>query len=420
MSMRRLRHDDAGFGLPEAVVAVVMLGVLVSGIVAVLMSILSTVRSNDQRVVAANLAQRQIEQVRDMLASDLPNGSTSVAQTVNGTTYTVSQTVAALSSSTSASICAGASSRIAYKSVAVTVSWPDMRAVKPVRADTLRVVGVGALPTGMLAVQVNTATGAPAAGVTVTVTGKPPTTTGTDGCAVFDDLSTASMHTVTASRAGYVGPNGTTTVSETGVAVQSGAVTRLTLDYDNAGILNATLVSPHNYPVPSGMPLTLDMSRFAPTTYRAFPECSTSSSAPSGCASGAGTARTVSHLFPGEYGAWAGSCPGSAPAATTRTAVTAGATVGRNIELADVDLRVKDTAGTTLTGATVRFKSPTDSASACNESWLVPEVRSGVYQAGLPAGTWTVSVVLGTRTTTTEVTLALGGTLPTAVTVTLP
>ncbi len=139
------RCDD-GISLVETVVAMMVFAVFSLLAVAYLVSAQQVGAGNTQRVAAANLAAQQIELVRSSRTLDLPDGTTVLpaAPVLSGTKYTLTQSVRFVSGPDGASVCTGGNDRLAYKLVTVSVTWPTMGAVKPVRTDTLKALGIGA------------------------------------------------------------------------------------------------------------------------------------------------------------------------------------------------------------------------------------------------------------------------------------
>ena len=90
--MPRRGRPDSGFTLAEVLVAMSVFSILVTVTLGMVLRTTGLLASNDRRVVAANLADRQIESARSQRAVDIPNGLTTRTETVGGVTYTVRQT----------------------------------------------------------------------------------------------------------------------------------------------------------------------------------------------------------------------------------------------------------------------------------------------------------------------------------------
>ena len=138
------RCDD-GISLVETVIAMMVFAVFSLLAAAYLISAQQVGAGNTQRVAAANLAAQQIELVRSSRTLDLPDGTTVLptAPVLSGTTYRLTQSVRFVSGPDGASVCTGGNDRLAYKLVTVSVTWPRMARLEPVRTDTLWVLGIG-------------------------------------------------------------------------------------------------------------------------------------------------------------------------------------------------------------------------------------------------------------------------------------
>ena len=396
----RLRSDDdEGFTLVETLVAMLVLTVMAVTTGALTTRIFGVVKDNGSRVTAANLAQQQVEAVRQKRALDVPEAVTSrtVTVPVNGVAYTVQQTVMPRTDPATPGLCTGAGPssgvRFAYKLVTVTVTWPGMGSVRPVRQDTLLSLGLGkeGIDEGAGTAAVGVTDGAsPAqaqAGVTVTLTpGGAQVVTGADGCAVFSGLVAGTSYSASASQPGFVGASGDTTATTGAFTVTAGGVTRTPLRYARRAAVAATLAAPAGTAPPAGLELTLSSPSF-PTGQRVFPECA-DPAVPHYCVSG--TPRTASALFPGAYGAWPGSCTDARSGPPVQVTATSGATASVTLPLAGVRAQVRS--GTTpVTGHTVYALHAADGVCAVLRWPLAPPLAADQSLA-LPPGTWTFAL----------------------------
>lgn len=190
----RCHPRDGGFALAEVIVAMALLGVLVTAAVAMLVRTTSVAAQNVRRTTAANLLTGQLELARGTRPADIAEGVTSSSAAVGGTTYTITQDARYVSSADGASLCDGASGSLLYKLVTVRVTWPDMQAVRPVRGDTLRAVGLGTGAAdnarGTLAIRVLDPAGNPVPGAHVGIYPDwSEKTADSAGCVVFMGLS---------------------------------------------------------------------------------------------------------------------------------------------------------------------------------------------------------------------------------------
>lgn len=405
-SQRRRPRGDDGFTLMEVVVAMAVFAVTVTVALGIIVETAQLLRSNAQRVAAANLATAQIEAARSQRALDVPNGASSRTETVGGTTYTVTQDAQYVVTGASTSACTGSGGQLTSKLVTVTVQWPDMAPVRPVRADTLLALGKGdddLDPThGALAVGVVDANDRPVPGASVTLApGGTSSTTGPDGCVVFTGLSPGT-YTASAVRTGAVSVTNTPVGSAT-ASVAAGAVARAGIVHDTARTVRLELVAPPGYAVPAGLPI-----RYRSTYADAGAPLPVCSGALSGCYDA--TSSTARHLFPAVYEFWAGECSDARAAAVTVQAQAEVTDPSGQVPLAGLQVQVESANGSEdLLGRAVVATHAADEGGGCvtGEVWDLPPTGGpdSVSSAALPAGTWTVSS--GTATPQT-VTLAQG------------
>ena len=270
----------------EILVAFLLLAVTCTAVAGIFINTLGVAKSNTQRTTAANLGTQQMEAVRAMRALDIPDGHTVLpAVTIGGTVYTVARDAQYVTQNSTGSACTGPNAALPFKRVTVTVTWPNMGSVKPVRTDTLRAVGLGeddgmSASDGAVAVAVMNASAQPVSGIPVTVyaaTGnvvQGTQTTGTDGCVVFVGLPGGTSYDATANTLGYVGTDGAQLSSSGSFGVVASQVTKATVQYDRPGSLLVTATSPKGYSQPSNLNFTLRTSVWIANPNRAYPDCS--------------------------------------------------------------------------------------------------------------------------------------------------
>ena len=381
------RGDD-GFGLVETMVAMFVMGIVAVVSAGLLVNILGLTKSNGQRVVAANLAAQYVEEARGMRALDIPDGGTTFTPPpVGGTHYTVLRTANYVSSDSTTSLCAGSGSSLVYKLVTVTVTWPGMGSVKPVRSDTLKALGLGndglRSTRGVAAVELLDAAGKPLSGAAVTL-GAVTRTTGIDGCALFVDLDPSLTYSATASQSSHTGLRGDETVTLGDITVSAGQVTRRSMSYDRAGRLATTFAHPASHPAPASVGVRLSFSGWSEGQL-GFPVCATAD--PTRCVSG--TPRTAARLFPGVYGVWAGACAPQ-PASPASVSVTAGQTAAATVPLAPLTADLRDSAGVPLVGTTLYMIAQAD--TPCADRHTAVSDAAGTVQTSLPSGKWMLSL----------------------------
>jgi prepilin-type N-terminal cleavage/methylation domain-containing protein len=410
---RRTVASD-GFTLIEVVVAMAIFSVVAAVTLGVVLQTTRVAGSNLRRTAAANLVTRQIEGARSATALSLTDGTQTASVTVAGITYTVKQTVRYQTPDNAGSVCSSTGTSLAYKLVRVSVTWPNMGAIPPVQADTLKAVGVGSdgldqTSLGTLALQVSNASGGPQAGVTVTLSpGNVSHTTGDDGCAVFAALSPGT-YSVSASMAGWAGIANTQAASVTNLGVSAAGITRGNLLYDTTRSVNVQLNSTTGAYLPSTMPLRLGDSYVPETTY---PVCSGTPTA--ACSSG--LPGTVQALFPAVYTVKVGACAETSPSQATvdvRPSEQPTPTVTVPVATVAIDVR-KILVGTSLAGRVVTATH----ALGCNETYTLPSTTAGGSLLVLPYGTWTLSTPIAPLSPTqvsTTVTLSASNATPSTV-----
>ncbi|WP_088289308.1 prepilin-type N-terminal cleavage/methylation domain-containing protein [Kineosporia sp. A_224] len=398
--MPRRGRPDGGFTLAEVLVAMSVFSILVTVALGLVLRTTGLLASNDRRVVAANLADRQIESARSQRAVDIPDGLTTRTETVGGVTYTVKQTATYVPSDATSSVCTASAAGLAYKLVTVTVTWPGMGQVKAVRADTLKAVGIGTdgldTASGSVAVSVVGASGAAVSDVVVTLSpGGATTTTGEDGCAVFTSLAPGA-YTAAVDAGGYVGTTNAQASTLTSLGVSAGTIARGTLLYDTARSAQLVLDGPTGFTAPAGLRTVLRSSYVSETAY---PVCT-------GAAVGCVTALpgTAEHLFPTVYDVWAGTCADvkTISGAVTTVDLSPAASDGTSVSVrtGSVLVDVRSLLGTSLAGRVVTATHAADAAGlgqrcTTGETFVLPATTGGGTGVLLPAGTWTFTVANG-------------------------
>jgi prepilin-type N-terminal cleavage/methylation domain-containing protein len=381
---------DAGFTMVEVLTAMTVFTIVVTVTLGLILKTAEVTGSNSRRVVAAGLANRQIESARSLLATEIPNGAQTRNETVGGVTYTVTQTANYLAPDASTSVCTGSGSQLAYKLVTVTVTWPAMGRTTPVRADTLRTIGVGEgldATLGSLAIAVTNASGAAVPGVVLTAAGQQ-VTTGDDGCAVVTDVDPGT-YTATVAATGYVGSTNAQATGLAGLVVGAGGITRGTLLYDLAHTVTLSSAAGSGFQVPAGLNLTL---RDTYLPQQAYPSCAVVSA--QGCQTG--FPGSAMNLFPAVYDVWAGGCADAAVPTTVDLTGSALATgpVPVGVGRAVVDVQ---TGGVSQPGRVVYAVHAADPAGpnpgcVAGETWTLPATAAGGVSVVLPFGTWKFSL----------------------------
>lgn len=317
--MNRLRRDsvapDAGMSLIEVLVALMVFGILSTGVVAGMITIVRMTDDNRARVAAAGLAAQDIALARSVgdpfaLAGASGGQVTTSTATVGSRTYTVTRTVNLVSSAGADATCAA--SDIFYARVNTTVTWPGRIAAAPVRDDTL-VASQGRIndaATGTMTVSVIGADGTPRQGVSVTVTPTSggsalttqPADTDVNGCTRALGL-TPGTYSVQLTEPGFKDVQQVANPSKT-VIVTAGANQAVSFQYDRTATFRTAYVPwPVAYTATTPLlPTNLDTT-FLNSTSGPY---TTSSPAPS----------VALHPFPSGYTAVAGT-PSDSTGTTT-------------------------------------------------------------------------------------------------------
>ena len=397
---RREESADDGFTLLEVVVSLVIFAILASAAIAMVLTAIQVGRQNRSRVVAAQLAARQIEEVRGMRTQDIPTGVTSIPDvTTSGTTFHISQNADYVNSNGTANACdspSGAS--LGYKQISVIVTWNGMGTVKPVRDDTLKTLSIaGSDPTkGSLAVSVRDSDSNPLPNQTVTLTPSGGSqTTGTDGCVVFTGLPPGSGYSASLNTSGYVDVNGLQNSVQGSQTVNAGQITKVQFGYDLPSSLAISWAAPTGGPTPAvastAIPVTLTNTSFPNNGKKAFLDCADSHAVVGACVTG--TPRTISSLFPSNYGygIYGGTCLDAAPTtAGAATAVNPGQSTAATVTLGEVRIYVHN--ASLLANTTLYAVHAADTACPYGQVLTLGNSdATGYLNALLPYGKWTIA-----------------------------
>jgi prepilin-type N-terminal cleavage/methylation domain-containing protein len=406
----RLR-DDSGLTLIELIVSMVVFSIAAAGIAGGFMAAVKTSGNDRGRIAAANLAQREVEIVRNTFngtesgpatviaagsavnPNPLPGGTAGQALVIDGRPYTVNRSLSWLTADTGASPCDGGSATAHPKlALTVTVTWPSMGTIDPVEARTILTPPLGVLNsnTNFIAVKVIDSSGVANEGVQVNLirnsTGTISTvSTEADGCGVFATTNTGS-HTVSLDMVGHVDINGEQLTSKA-ININASSFQRVDFSYDQEATLQVQLTTDAGHDIPSGVnSVTLASTGFT-TGRRTFPAAS------------AGV-NQVGDLWPisSGYEVWAGSCEQSDPAASggTRPApvlIDPGATSPTfQARLTPVEILVSEADGDPVAGSAMVAVPVSTATCAASELTLSlgTSGADGTIKTSLPGGSWTI------------------------------
>jgi type II secretory pathway pseudopilin PulG len=279
---RRLRDDDAGFGLVEVVVAMGIFAGVTVGILATTLQATKTTFDNRQRSVAANLASQEMDRVRSTNVADLPVGledsyydadlelvPSADDLTDAGVAYHVQRRSEWVSATSTDSPCTATTmvsgTSVAFLSVQVQVDWPRMGGVAPVRSDTVVTPPVGAFDrnSGNVPVRVFDGDGAPRVRQSVDLYRKPSTgaetlfkriRTDEQGCAFFS-FAPVGDYVVVVDGNGLVDKK-STAPSRSNVSVVAGQTAGATVvELGEASTLRVRLPGDNQWRLPCGLKL---------------------------------------------------------------------------------------------------------------------------------------------------------------------
>ncbi|MBX3089582.1 MAG: carboxypeptidase regulatory-like domain-containing protein [Cryobacterium sp.] len=242
---RRLaaRNGDAGFGMIEIIIAMMVFAIIATGIAYTMVASLNLTRDSTAREQATNLAAQEIDLVRSI--DNLFNlQSKPTVTTINGITYTINRTAAWVSDPNVDQRCGIGGGILRYKRVNVTVSWEGMTSLlPPVHADTLIDPGVriNDPDLGTVLISVTDSSGNGVSGATVNVTPSTPANgaqsldvqpdpTDSEGCTYALKVEPGN-YDVTVSKSGYVDVNqNATPTAVVSVEKSSASAAMLSLD----------------------------------------------------------------------------------------------------------------------------------------------------------------------------------------------
>ena len=402
---RRPIAADDGVTLVELLVAISIMIIILAGVAAGATSGLGLARTNSDRIVAANIADEQISDVRAMDFADIPQSTVTDTATRGAVTYTWTREaemvfLGTVQSCETPSDGANAN-RLSYLRVIVEVTWPNMAGVEPVRSETIIDPPVADYDPyrGHLVVQITDRNGESVSGVTVHVENADPATPATntfettdaDGCAVFDSLgvapgTTVGSYYVWVDEPGYVDrASGLSDTSEQDpqpvVNVVSGQMRKVEFAYDRASYLNVTaLPGEAGGTLLANLPVTITNDNY------------NNGNGPVAFDNAAQLLNTPLHPFTAGFSVWAGRCADADPGTANRTrmATLPHTTTSGMVTVATAKITVTEQGrGDAVRNAVVRV------IDACGTSYNAP-VRTnnaGKVTIAMPYGEWTLQVV---------------------------
>jgi prepilin-type N-terminal cleavage/methylation domain-containing protein len=224
--LRAAREADQGFSIIEVMVAMTIFAMIAAGVAMGIASTLFLTQDNRSREAALNLANQALDAARSTKDVFTLDDDTS-QQSVGAQNYTIQRTTNWINSDGTDNSCGAGSGVLAYKRVAVTVSWSSHSSPKQKRVvlDSLIAPSsaVSSATASTIVVGVQTATGGPNQGVNVVITARAdgakslpaqPAATDANGCSYALGV-TPGTYRITITKAGNIDPDGAPAVSGT-------------------------------------------------------------------------------------------------------------------------------------------------------------------------------------------------------------
>ncbi|MGU3410787.1 prepilin-type N-terminal cleavage/methylation domain-containing protein [Microbacterium sp. M1A1_1b] len=429
--LRTARDTEDGFSIIEVLVAMTIFAMIAAGAALGIASTLFLSQDNRSREAALNLANQALDAARstkDVFTLD----NDSSTQSVGAQSYTITRTTNWINSDGTDNSCGAGSGVLAYKRVAITVSWSSGASPKQkqVVLDSLvsPSAAVSSATASTIVVGVSTANGGPNEGVSVSIAPRSggavslpaqPAATDGNGCSYALGV-TPGTYRITITKAGNVDPDGAT-APYFDVTTSTGGIGNKTFTYDQG--VSVSIGAPVNA---NGKSVKLPAA--LTTTFR-------------NGATVKSTTTTSTTLFPFTDGwtvlggAWSPTCTDVDPTAWTTSAAglatspyvftdsnttlgtpsynptsTSAATARAPMGIVDVKLGGLDT----VLFATVKNTSPTGGDPGCSPTTTY--TFSGLSSASattiaLPYGSWTLrgstsllGSILGTNSQTVSAT----------------
>ena len=399
-------HGEDGVTLMELMVAISILAVVMVGFAAGLVNALDLAGGNRNRVIAANILDERMSELRslDFAMVEVQRGQTTETVERMGLDFQLEQDISWVDEQAAGNACdspnpsAAGQNQPTYLRVELAVKWPRLAdRGEAVESETIINPPVSAYDpyAGHITVKVSDRDAAPVSGVNVyvqdTTSGSQETlTTTSDGCAFFVGLGEGE-YTVWVDRAGWVDrktglQNPADASPPETVHVTPAVITPVEFNYDEAAFLDLTLQGRFGGTVPSAFPVTVANPTYGAIGEAGFPDLAT-------------LAADALYPFAGGYEVWAGACADADPdhvdaggndaypdADRQVFAAEPDTTTTGAVELATLAVTVVSDEGTAtpLPGVPVRA---TDCAATYD---LGTTDTSGELLTALPYGVWVV------------------------------
>ncbi|MGH9102198.1 MAG: prepilin-type N-terminal cleavage/methylation domain-containing protein [Acidimicrobiales bacterium] len=399
--------DDAGFTLVELLVAITIFVVVAVAAAMELTGAFAATVGNRQRIVAGTLVSQTLGSVESTPFTSITklDGNT-MPQTVDGTTYTITEHVRPVSPPKSpGGNCTfnAAGTDGEFLMVEVSVTWTG-KAVAPAVGQVEMSPPASVISAGYAneAVQVVGSDGKPIPKVELSIGGSNPQTKETDanGCASFIDLLPGATYTITAATSSGLIDQAQADQGISPPVAQWTTPNVLTANSYNSTVLDwdlpATVTPGLSVPAGDTTPATCTEGGSACAGFSASPlampvglQALTSTGGNGPDALTGVTAPANVYPFSAGWRTWAGDCAGSDPGPTAGAGITTspGTSVTGQAPLFTP----------TLTSAAALEASATITATCTNGESLTYTVASGgtgPFPLAVPPGTWTFSTVV--------------------------
>jgi hypothetical protein len=242
----RLARDESGLGITEVIAAVVILAIITIGMAYSMVTMTKLTYEATNRETAANLAAAEIDRINTVADVFNLHSSVTSSDPIDGIVYKITTSVAWVNTNGASGTCGGLGGNLQYKSVNVTVTWPQMLHGGGVHADTVMapqsrindpsygtilvsVLGVDGKPSSSVTVKVTPMTGDPdAKPITKTIP-----VTDIDGCSFVLKVS-PGKYDVQIEKTAYIGTNQALKPVIQALQVSAGATATAGFDYDVA------------------------------------------------------------------------------------------------------------------------------------------------------------------------------------------
>ena len=362
---------EGGFGVIEVLVSALIVVLISLSTLAAIDAAGRTQDTNKSRSVASSLAQDDVERLRAMKITELAAlGANSDPRTVmvDGEKYFVQSKGEYLAGQAGSDNCASDDEAPKYLKLTSTVTWPTMRAAKPVVANTLRATPSGTIGDfGSLAVDINGRAGAGQEGIVVKIVpdataaanGGVTTeaTTNSKGCVLFGYIATG-RYTISFAKPGWVlAPYPNDPTEEDTAVVAADSIASKAYQYDQAAAASVRYVRNASYGSATwgGTNTTTGNGFTIQNASLGSPDFKTFANNPATSLTATSTSGLVNFPYTGGWEAWSGVCMGNKPPALAdrgSVTLTPGSTVSTDVR--EFRLRVQVQRRTTSAGGQLR------------------------------------------------------------------